>query len=255
MTFIDSHTHLYLEEFAEDLEAMMDRLQQAGVSRVYLPHIDSDTTTALLALETRFPELAIPMMGLHPCSVNDTMEEELQQVAQWLERRRFAAVGEIGPDFHWDLTFKDQQMEAFSRQIDWALTYDLPIVIHSRDSTPECLEMVRSKQNGKLRGVFHCFSGTEQEAAEMAELGFYLGIGGVVTFKNSRLPEVLTDVPLSRILLETDAPYLAPAPYRGKRNESAYIPLIAAKIAEIKNVAIEEIAAVTTANARELFAL
>lgn len=255
MTFIDSHAHLYLEEFAEDLEAVMERVRQAGVERIYLPHIDSETTAALLALEARFCGEAFAMMGLHPCSVQSAFEQELQQVEQWLKRRRFAAVGEIGLDYHWDVRFKAQQIEAFCRQIDWALAYELPIVIHSRDSTRDCLDIVRRKQNGQLRGVFHCFSGTAQEAAEMAELGFYLGIGGVVTFKNSRLPEVLADVPLQRILLETDAPYLAPIPYRGKRNESAYIPWIADKIAAVKQVSVEELAAVTTANARELFAL
>jgi TatD DNase family protein len=255
MTFVDSHAHLYMEEFTEDRTAVMQRAMDAGVDQVFLPNIDSSTVDAMLGLEKEFPEMAHPMMGLHPCSVKETAEAELQMVKGWLAKRTFAAVGEIGLDFYWDVTFKEQQMAAFSTQIDWALRYGLPIVIHSRASTRECIDIVRSKQNGELKGVFHCFSGTMEEAREIMDLGFYLGIGGVVTFKKSTLPELLKDIAVEHLLLETDAPYLAPTPHRGGRNESAYIPLVAGRVAAAKGLTVEEVGDVTTANARKLFVL
>lgn len=253
MNFIDTHAHLYLKEFEEDRETLMQKALEAGVSKTFLPNIDSSTISSMLALEKNFPGQAYAMMGLHPCSVNESVEVELQKVEHWLSRRHFAAIGEIGLDFYWDVTFKEQQLHAFSLQIDYALRYDLPIVIHSRNSTRECIDLVRSKQNGKLKGVFHCFSGTQEEANEIIELGFYMGIGGVVTFKKSSLPDILQKISLEHLVLETDAPYLAPVPYRGKRNESSYIPLIAEKIAGIKDVPLEEVAKVTTSNAGRLY--
>lgn len=252
-SFIDSHAHLFLPEFDEDREEMMQRTKDAGVEKIFLPNIDSSTIDALLHFERDFPEHAFAMMGLHPCSVKENVDHELDIVKHWLSQRKFAAVGEIGLDFYWNTTFKEQQIATFNTQIDWALQYNLPIVIHSRNSTRECIDMVRSKQNGHLKGIFHCFSGTAAEAHEIMGLGFYLGIGGVVTFKKSTLPEIIKDIDLSHLLLETDAPYLAPAPHRGKRNESSYIPLIAEKIAEIKSVEVEEVAKATTGNANKLF--
>ena len=253
MHFIDSHTHLFSTEFDEDQDQVMRRALDAGVTRMYLPNIDSGTIPAMLDLESRYPGTAFAMMGLHPCSVQANVAEELDVVSHWLRSRSFSAVGEIGLDFYWDQTFRTQQIEAFSTQIDWALAYGLPIVIHSRASTQECIDIVRSKQNGSLRGIFHCFSGTSAEATAIKELGFLLGIGGVVTFKKSNLPELLSDIGLEHIVLETDAPYLAPTPYRGKRNESAYIPLIADRVAQIKQVSVEQVARVTTENALRVF--
>lgn len=252
-SFIDSHAHLFLPEFHEDEEAVMQRMMDAGVEKVFLPNIDSSTIGDLLNFEQKFPEHAFAMMGLHPCSVKENIEDELDIIKQQLSQRKFAAVGEIGLDFYWDITFKEQQIAAFNKQIDWALLYDLPIVIHSRNSTRECIDMVRSKQTGSLKGVFHCFSGTADEAHEIIDMGFYLGIGGVITFKKSTLPEIIKDIDLSYMLLETDAPYLAPVPYRGKRNESSYIPLIAEKIAGVKGTGVGEVAKVTTENAKGLF--
>lgn len=251
--FVDTHAHLYLEEYNEDRETVMHRAMDAGVKKVFLPNIDSGTIHAMLDMEKKFPKQAFAMIGLHPGSVKETVEEELKKVKEWLSKRKFAAVGEIGLDFYWDTTFKEQQLHAFSTQIDLALQYDLPIVIHSRNATAECIEMVQDKQNGKLKGIFHCFSGTVMEAKKIIALGFYLGIGGVVTFKKSTLPEVLKRIDLEHLVLETDSPYLTPVPHRGKRNESSYIPFVAEKVAEIKGVSVDDVAKVTTANALELY--
>lgn len=252
---IDTHAHLYLEDFDEDRQALMQRSAEKGVKKVYLPNIDSTTIDALLQMEKDFPQQALPMMGLHPCYVKENAEDELQIVKQWLERRAFAAVGEIGLDFYWDVSFKEAQIAAFEQQIDWALEYDLPVVIHARNSLDECIEIVRAKQTGNLRGIFHCFSGTEEQAQAIIDQGFLMGIGGVVTFKKSTLPEVIKNIALSHLVLETDAPYLTPAPHRGKRNESSYIPYIAEKIAEIKSVSVAEVAETTTANALGIYKL
>ena len=253
MVLIDSHSHLYLEEFKEDRPEMMERAQKAGVDKIFLPNIDSNTVEDMLQLEADFPGRVFAMMGLHPCSVNENVERELTLVRDWLSKRNFAAVGEIGLDFYRDITYKQQQIEAFSHQIDWALEYDLPIVIHSRNSTRECIDIIRSKQAGNLRGVFHCFSGTLAEANEIIGLGFYLGIGGVLTFKKSTLPAIIKEIELRRLVLETDSPYLAPVPFRGKRNESSYVKAVAEKLAEIKSVSLDEVATVTTENALQLF--
>ena len=193
------------------------------------------------------------MAGLHPCSVKANFKEELKLIEDILQERKFAAIGEIGLDFYWDKSFEQNQYDAFHQQIEWALHYDLPIVIHSRESMKESIGVVREHQNGKLKGIFHCFSGSLESATEITGLGFYLGIGGVLTYKKSSLPEVLKDIDLEFLVLETDAPYLAPMPFRGKRNESSYLVHIAQKLAEVKGVTIEEVAAVTTANAQKIF--
>jgi len=250
--FIDTHTHLYDERLMAD-EGQVQRAIDAGVTKMYMPNCDRGTIDGMLLLADKWPANCMPMMGLHPCYVTEQYKEELALVAEWLGKRKFYAVGEIGLDYHWDLTFKAQQIEAFEYQVDLALQHDLPIVIHSRESTGDCIDIVRSKQNGKLKGIFHCYGGTVEDAVQIVELGFHLGIGGVVTYKNTNLPEVINTVPLANIVLETDAPYLAPVPYRGKRNQSCYIPAIAQKIADIRQCNIEEIAEATTANALRLF--
>jgi TatD DNase family protein len=233
---------------------MLGRMQEAGVARVYLPNCDSSTIESMLSLADTHSDQCIPMMGLHPCYVKENFREELQVIESWLERRSFAAVGEIGLDYYWDRTFVEQQKEAFRKQIQWAIKYRLPIVIHSRESTADCIEIVRELQDGKLRGIFHCFSGTQAEADEIIALNFLLGIGGVVTYKNANaLQEVVRTLPLDSLVLETDAPYLSPIPHRGKRNESAYTSLIAKKIAEMRGTTIEEVDRVTTQNAERLF--
>ena len=251
--FIDSHTHLYDEQLTADA-GNTQRAIDAGVSKMYMPNCDSTTIDGMLQMADTFPENCFPMMGLHPCYVKENYQQELATVADWLAKRKFYAVGEIGLDYYWDITFKAQQIEAFETQIVLALQYDLPIVIHSRESTQACIDIVRSKQNGKLKGIFHCFSGTLDEANQIVALGLYLGIGGVVTYKKSTLPDIIKEIPLQHIVLETDAPYLAPVPYRGKRNESSYIPVIAQKIADIKEIAVEEVADITTSNAAHIFA-
>lgn len=253
MRFVDTHAHIYDETLLTDQQEMIDRALSAGVEQIYMPNCDSTTIAGMIAAAERWPEHCFPMMGLHPVYVKSNYQEELGIVRDWLEKEKFYAVGEIGLDKYWDLTYLEQQKEAFAMQIDWALEYGLPIVIHSRESTAECIEIVRQKQDGRLRGIFHCFSGTAEEAREITELGLLLGIGGVLTFKKSTLPQTLEGIGLEHLVLETDAPYLAPVPYRGKRNESSYIPLIAGHLAALKQVAVEEVAAITTGNAEKVF--
>lgn len=251
--FTDTHTHLYDEKLMKD-PAQIQRAIDAGVTKMYMPNCDRTTIEGMLQLADKWPGNCMPMMGLHPCYVKEDYKDELAIVADWLGKRKFYAVGEIGLDYYWDMTFKDQQKEAFETQIDWALQYNLPIVIHSRESTPDCINIVRKKQNGKLKGIFHCFSGTIHEARQVIELGLYLGIGGVVTYKNSGLDAVVKETGLSHLVLETDAPYLAPVPYRGKqKNESSFIHIIAQKVAEVTNCTVEEVMTITTANAANIF--
>jgi len=253
MHIVDTHTHLYLEDFKEDIAQVIERAKQLGVQKFYLPNIDSSSIDDLLHLEQQFPNVCIAMMGLHPCSVKENFKQELQLVEQWLGKRTFAAVGEIGLDYYWDKTFIPQQKEAFELQIEWALQYDIPIVIHSRDSMQDCIELVKQNQNGKLRGIFHCFGGSIEEAKQIMDLNFLMGIGGVVTYKKAGLAEVLAHIPLSSLVLETDAPYLTPVPFRGKRNEPSYLKYVVEKVAEAKNASVEEVAKITSANAQNLF--
>jgi TatD DNase family protein len=253
MQWIDTHAHLYEEEFATDRTEMVERALAAGVYQLLLPNIDSTTITGMLALEAQFPGACHPMMGVHPCYVNENVDQELSIVREWLEKRPFKAIGEIGLDFYHDTTYTVQQYKAFREQLDLSRQYKLPVSIHARESTRECIDEVKALQDGRLSGVFHCFSGTLEQAKEVIDLGFYLGIGGVVTFKKAGLDKLLEHIDLQYVILETDAPYLAPVPYRGKRNESAYIPLIGERIADVKNLTIGEIAAITTSNALKLF--
>lgn len=251
----DTHAHLYDEQFSDDLDEAIARAVKNGVQRMYLPNCDQHTIASMMQVCSRFPDNCFPMMGLHPCYVKADYEQEIDIVKEWLSKEKFAAVGEIGLDYYWDKTFIAEQKEAFREQIDLASQYDLPIVIHSRASTQDCIDIVKEKQKGQLQGIFHCFGDDMAAAKQIIDLGFKLGIGGVVTFKNSSLPEVLAGIGLEHLVLETDAPYLAPVPYRGKRNESAYIPLIAQKIAEIKNLALEEVILQTDNNAKEIYKL
>ncbi len=250
---IDSHCHLYLTEFTGDLHAVIQRAASKAVTTFYMPAIHSDYTAMLLDLEKQYPNHCRAMMGLHPCYIKDDFEKELEAVQQWLNKRSFAAVGEIGLDYYWDISFKDQQLQAFSRQLQWALDLNLPVSIHSRESLQDCIEMVKPFAAKGLTGVFHCFTGPEDKAIDILEMGFYLGIGGVLTYKNSGLAASLEKIPLDRMVLETDAPYLSPVPYRGKRNEPAYIWEVAQKLASVKRISIEEVAAVTSLNAIKIF--
>ena len=256
---IDTHAHLYLQQFDQDIDAVEARAREAGVMKIMLPNVDVDTIERMHALNRRDPHFYGMMMGLHPCSVHpDTVETTLETVEMHHRQKDppYFAVGEIGLDYYWDTTHASLQQEAFRRQIALALEQDLPIVIHNRESTKDSLAIVEEMQNGHLRGVFHCFTGTEEEARRMIDLGFYIGIGGVATFKNSGLRATLARLPLERMVVETDAPYLAPAPYRGKRNESSYTAYVARCLAdEVFHLPLEEIESVTTNNAKSLFNL
>lgn len=251
---IDTHTHLYSEEFDEDRAEMIQRALNKGVTEFYLPAIDSESHEKMLQLEAEYPQQIFAMMGLHPCYVKpETWEKELEIVENYLNKRTFPAIGEIGIDLYWDKTTLDIQIKAFEKQIDWAIEKDLPIVIHTRESFEETFEVLERKRHPKLRGIFHCFSGTLEQAKHAIDLGFVLGIGGVVTFKNGKIDQFLHEIPLNKIVLETDAPYLAPVPFRGKRNESAYIELVAQKLVDIYKNDFSEIVHITTENAKRIF--
>ncbi len=253
MILIDTHCHLYAEEFKQDLSAVIARAQAAGVEAFYLPGIDSNDIPGMLQLEADYPGVCKPMMGLHPCYVKANWEEELAIIEQWLKQRPFAAVGEIGLDYYWDTQFKNQQQLAFNQQMQWAVQYDLPIVIHTRNAMQETIEAVKPFAAKGLKGIFHCFGGSIETAKQITQMGFLLGIGGVLTYKNAGLPAVLKEIDLKHLVLETDAPYLSPVPYRGKRNESSYLSHILERLAEVKEVSVAEVAAITTENARSLF--
>jgi len=253
MMLIDTHSHIYLPEFDNDRALMLERAGGEGISKILMPAIDSSTHEAMLRLEKDNSATCLSMMGLHPCSVKENPENELKIAREHLEKRSFIAIGETGLDFYWDKTFVEQQYRAFHEQIEWALHYDIPVVIHSRDSIDECIKVVEEHQQGKLKGVFHCFSGNPEQAGKIIGLGFYMGIGGVLTFKNSGLDTVMGKLNLDHVVLETDAPYLAPAPFRGKRNEPAYLKYVVEKLATIKDLSREEIVSITTGNAEKLF--
>jgi TatD DNase family protein len=252
MKIIDTHCHLYLDEFKNDIDAVIERAEQKGVGKFYLPAIDSEVTAQMLDLEKKYPACSA-MMGLHPCSVKANFKDELKLVEQWLNERSFAAVGEIGLDFYWDTTFANEQYEAFRIQMQWALERNMPIVIHTRNAMNEAIEAVKPFADKGLRGIFHCFSGNDEQAQKIIDMSFLLGIGGVVTYKNSGLQPVIEKISLDHFVLETDAPYLTPVPYRGKRNESSYLEFVVTKIAEIKKISEEEVANATTGNAEKIF--
>lgn len=252
---VDTHCHLYLDEFKNDIHEVIARAEAEGVNKFYLPAIDSAEIENIFLLEEKFPGKCIAMMGLHPCSVKENYLDELNIVKNWLAKRKFAAVGEIGLDFYWDKTFATQQYEAFRMQIELSLQYNLPIVIHTRNAMQETIDVVKEYKSKGIKGIFHCFGGTVENANEIIAAGFYLGIGGVLTYKKSGLTEVLEKIDLKHLVLETDAPFLTPVPFRGKRNESSYLKFIIEKLAQIKNVTPEEVASITTANAQKIFGL
>lgn len=253
--YIDTHTHLYSTKFAADRKEMMARISAAGVELAIMPAVDSSSHAEMLQLEKDYPALTLAMIGLHPVSVKENFEEELAIIENYLTERRWVAIGEIGMDLYWDKSFQEQQEIAFRRQCQWAIDYDLPICIHARQAIDELLTIIKDIDNPKLRGVFHCFTGDVEQAHQAIDLGFYLGIGGVATFKNGGLEPVLKAAPKNRILLETDAPYLAPVPKRGKRNETAFLPFVAEKIAEIWETSSEAVGGQTSENAWQLFEL
>ena len=252
---IDTHTHIYAGAFDEDRDEAIKRAMSAGVSQLILPAIDSKTTAAMHEVKRNYPEYISLMMGLHPTHVGLNVEEELAHVRKQLDSHSFVAVGEIGMDLYWDKTYQDQQQEAFARQIDWALEADLPIVIHCRDAFLPIFEILEGFNDTRLRGVFHCFTGTKEDAQRALDFNFYLGIGGVVTFNNGKIDHFLADFPIEKMLLETDSPYLAPTPHRGKRNESAYLPIVSNKMAELFGITHAEVASITSKNAQQLFDL
>lgn len=254
LSLTDTHAHLYSRKFDHDRADMIARALAAGVTRMYLPNIDHESIEGMLALEAAFPDHCFAMMGLHPGSVHpDTYEQELALVEKWLGQRPWAGIGETGIDLYWDKSTLEIQKIAFKRQIEWAKDLNRPIIIHSRESNRECIDCVREGQDGRLRGIFHCFSGTLEEAGEMIDLGFMIGIGGTLTYSKSELPHLLRAVPLESIVLETDAPYLPPVPHRGKRNESAYIRHVAEMLSEVKVLPLQQIARSTTENAERMF--
>jgi TatD DNase family protein len=250
---IDTHCHLYLDDFEADLGDILNRAAEAGIRRIYMPSIDSNHLNRMLDLQKTYKGTCYSMLGLHPCYVRENYRDELAKMKDAVENDQFFAIGEIGLDYYWDRSYDDQQMICFREQIDMAVQYNLPIVIHSRSSMDACIEVLRAKKGSGVRGIFHCFSGNLQNAKDIIDCGFLLGIGGVVTYKNSGLAAVVAEVPLEHMVLETDAPYLSPVPFRGKRNESSYLKYVVAKIAEVKNITEEEVAAVTTSNANRIF--
>lgn len=254
MILTDTHTHLYSKEFDADRNILIQKAIDAGITRLFMPNVDSESIPGMFQVEKQFPMNCFSMIGLHPCSVNAGYQRELQVMEYWLNKRKFVAIGEIGIDLYWDKTFFVQQQDAFRTQILLAKKYNLPYVIHSRNSFDEVMEIVAEFKDENIKAIFHCFSGNAEQAKKVVDLGnFKLGIGGVVTFKNSGLDKVVEAIDLKHVVLETDAPYLAPMPHRGKRNDPDYLLLIAKKIAEIKNISVEEVAAITTQNSVDVF--
>ncbi|HLO90486.1 MAG TPA: TatD family hydrolase [Lentimicrobium sp.] len=253
MQLVDTHTHLYLEEFGHDREEVVKRAISSGVDRLMLPNIDKGSINGMLALADQFPENCLPMIGLHPTSVKSDYMDELAVIESWINQRKFFGIGECGIDLYWDKTYAIEQEFVFRHHIDLARNYDLPLIVHIRDSFNEVISVLKDVNKKDLRGIFHCFSGSTEQANLAIHYGFSLGLGGVITFKNNKMQETLKHIDLQHLVLETDAPFLAPTPYRGKRNEPSYIPLIARMVAEIKGIDVEVVAEATTANAKKLF--
>ncbi len=251
MKLVETHAHIYLKEFASDLGEIIDKAKEAGVERIYMPNVDHTTIDDMLEVANKYSDYCIPMMGLHPCSVTKNFEKDLYEVEEYLKKGDFVAVGEIGTDLYWDKTFWPEQQEAFKIQADFAKQFNLPLVIHCRETIDETITLV--KETNSTMGVFHCFMGTLKQANKIIAQGFNIGLGGVATFKNGGLAPVIEGVDLQAIVIETDSPYLAPVPHRGKRNEPSYIKLVAEKIAGLKGMAVEQVAEVTSQNAYKLF--
>jgi TatD DNase family protein len=255
MILTDTHTHLYYETDLELRAALMARCLENKVSRLFLPNVDSESIPLVFSLVEQYPAHCFPMLGLHPCDVKANFKEELATIEREIAQRKVYAIGEIGIDLHWDKSTLSIQKEAFRTQISWAKQLDLPIVIHCREAFDEIFEILCELKDEKLRGIFHCFSGTLEQAEKVINLGFYLGIGGVLTYKNSGLDQVIAKIPLEHIVLETDSPYLSPVPFRGKPNESSYLIFVAQKLADIKQISIEDIAEITTQNSKLVFGI
>jgi TatD DNase family protein len=255
MNFIDTHTHIYDESILPEIDLILKNAIATGIDKMIMPGIDSNCINDMLLLESKYPNHCFAMMGLHPCYVKENFETELEIVASWLEKRKFVAIGEIGLDFYWDKTFIEQQYKAFEIQMQWAIDFNTPIVIHTRNAMGETIEAVKPFVKKGLRGAFHCFSGSYESAKQIIDMGFYLGLGGVLTYKNAGVAEAVKDIPTEYLILETDAPYLPPVPYRGKRNEPAFMIEVAKKLAEIKQLTLHEIALITCANAQSLFGI
>ncbi len=252
---IDTHSHIYSEDFNDDLDEVVKRAFENNILKIILPNIDSSSIKKMLDLSAQYPQICFPLMGLHPTSVNEDFLEELELVEFWLKKRKFYGIGEIGIDLYWDKTFIKEQTEAFRVQIQMAKKYELPIVIHVRESFDEVFAVLKEEGVDGLNGVFHSFSGTIEQAQQVINLGFKLGVNGIVTFKNSGMGQVIEKIDASHIILETDAPYLTPVPFRGKRNESSYLIYVAQKVAELHGAPVAEIARITTQNAERLFSV
>ncbi|BDD10613.1 TatD family hydrolase [Fulvitalea axinellae] len=255
MELIDTHAHVFSRKFESDLDEVIGRCKSEGISKILMPNIDEESVEAMLDVERRYPDYCLPMMGIHPCSVNENWKDQVSFVEKTLGEHKYYAVGEIGIDLYWDKSTEGIQVEALRAQVELGKSSNLPVVLHCRESIDLTIDEIAKAQDGSLTGVFHCFSGDAEQAKKALDTGLYLGIGGVSTFKNGGLDKVLPDVPLDKILLETDAPYLAPVPFRGKRNSPEYLPYIAGKIAEYQGVEVGEVARVTTKNANKLFGL
>ncbi|MDA8956345.1 TatD family hydrolase [Flavobacteriales bacterium] len=252
---IDTHTHMFSSQFDQDREQIVKECIESGIETLLLPNINSETIDAMWSLCDLFPKNCFPMIGLHPCDVKEDYQKELEIVLKELKNRKYVAVGEIGIDLHWDKTTEDIQKKAFDQQIKWAIEFDLPIAIHIRESFEEVFEVLEQNIHPKLRGVFHCFTGTLEQAQKAISMGFMLGVGGVVTFKNSGVDKVIENVDLKHLVLETDSPYLAPTPLRGKRNDSRNLQLICDKLAQLNDLESSEVARITSKNAKTLFKL
>ncbi|MBY7959148.1 TatD family hydrolase [Vibrio fluvialis] len=252
---IDTHAHIYASEFDHDRDDVVSRALAQGIERILLPNIDLESIAPMLATEAAYPTICRPMMGLHPCYVDGNVTQTLDTIYSWFAKHDFIAVGEIGIDLYWDKTFRAEQEMAFATQLNWAKEMNLPVVIHTRDSIEETLTLLKQEQNGQLRGVFHCFGGTTDEAKAINDLGFHLGLGGVSTFKNGGMDQVIPHLDMNYVILETDCPYLAPVPHRGKRNEPAYTQLVAQRVADLRELSLAEVDTLTTTNAKLLFSL
>ena len=255
MQFIDTHAHVYAPELTTNIELVIKNAISTGIKKILMPAIDSASLEAMLQVEKQFPDHCIAMMGLHPCYVKENYQQELKLVEEWIAKRKFIAIGEIGLDFYWDKTFAKEQHLVFETQMQWALDLQLPIAIHTRNAMGETIDAVKPFAKKGLRGVFHCFSGSKESAEQIIDMGFHLGLGGVLTYKNAGVAEAIKEIPMEFLMLETDAPYLAPVPYRGKTNEPAYMLEVAKKLAEIKSMPLHEIAVITTSNAEKLFGI
>ncbi len=253
MPIIDTHAHIYLKQFKEDVDKVIQRAKAEGVESIFLPNIDLDSIEGMLSLSEQYPNYCYALLGLHPCSVKENFEAILEQMKPMFQQHTFYGVGETGLDYHWDVTYKDQQKEALKIQVEWANELKLPIILHTRKSFEDTYDIIAKHKSAELTGIFHCFGGNADDAQKVIDIGFYVGIGGVVTYKNSNLDETLKHVPLNKILIETDSPYLSPVPKRGKRNEPAFTKWVVEKIATIKNISIEEVETITTQSAKKLY--